>query len=136
MKKERPKTKGLRRIRQRAADAWQLPPDIPLSKWCEENVYLSPVWEATTGRYDLANRPYWREPLDSMLDPFVRQISIKKSTQVGGTLLMIAAVLGISQLDPAPAMLVGPDEVYTSEVCERAYAVSYTHLTLPTIYSV
>jgi phage terminase large subunit GpA-like protein len=45
-----------------------------------------------------------------------------KSTQVGGTLTLIAGVLALSQIDPAPSMIVGPDETYTTEVRDRTYA--------------
>ena len=113
---------ALSKIRALGSELWKPKKQIPLSEWVQEHVRLSPQWEATPGRYDLTNNPFWKEPLDALLDPMVRQISIKKSTQVGGTLLLISAILGLSELDPAPGMVVGPDELYTGEVKDRTYA--------------
>lgn len=101
---------------------WRPRKTISLSEWCEEHIRLSPDWEATPGRYNLRDNPFWREPLDAFLDPEVRQISVMKSTQVGGTMLLIAATLGLSELDPAPSMVVGPDEDYCKELRDRIYA--------------
>lgn len=113
---------ALQSLKEAGRQAWQPQAQVKLSEWVEERVRLSPEWEATPGKYDLTNNPFWREPLDSFLDPVVRQITIMKSTQVGGTLLLISAMLGLSELDPAPSMAVGPDELYCAEVRERTYA--------------
>ena len=118
------KSSGMKLIRSRSSESLSLPQKITLSEWCEKNVRLSPQWEATPGHYNLKDNPFWREPLDSLLDPATRQISVLKSTQVGGTLLLIAATLGISELDPAPAMIVGPDELYAKELSDRTYATA------------
>ena len=105
-----------------AAKAWKPKKAIRLSEWVHENVRLSPIWEATTGRYDVEQNPFWREILDAMIDSEVRQITVQKSTQIGGTLTLIAAIWGLSELDPSPAMVVGPDELYTIELRDRIYA--------------
>ena len=111
-------------IRASGAQVWRPRPPVKLSDWVEQNVRLSPEWEATPGRYNLRDNPFWREPLDAFLDPYVRHITVMKSTQVGGTLLLIAANLGLSKLDPAPAMLLGPDQDYAQEVRDRTYATA------------
>lgn len=114
---------AITRLRRCGAETWKPRDNIKLSDWCAEHVRLSEL-EASPGRYDLEANPFWRDVLDAMTDPLVRQISIKKSTQVGGTLLLIAATLGLSELDAAPSMIVGPDELYASEVKERTYAMA------------
>lgn len=87
-----------------------------------EHIRLSPEWEASPGRYNVEENPWVRRIIDAFMDPEVRQITLKKSTQVGGTLLLIAVMLGLSELDPAPSMMVGPDELYCYEVRDRTYA--------------
>lgn len=114
--------RAIDRIRHAGAQIWRPNIETRLSDWVEEHVRLSPEWEASPGRYNLRDNPFWREPLDAFLDPVVRQITVMKSTQVGGTLLLISAMLGLSELDPAPAMVAGPDELYAMEVKERTYA--------------
>jgi phage terminase large subunit GpA-like protein len=109
-------------LRTAGASAWRPKPFTSLADWCEEHIRLSPDWEATPGRYNLAENPFWREVIDAFLDPEVRHITLKKSTQVGGTLLLNAVALGLSELDPAPAMVVGPDELYCYELRDRIYA--------------
>lgn len=95
--------------------------EIRLSSYVEDTVRLSPLWEAGRGKYSLEDHPYWRDILNAMIDPEVRMISIIKSTRVGGTLAGIAAFLGISELDPAPAMIVTPDEPSGTELRDRLY---------------
>jgi phage terminase large subunit GpA-like protein len=101
---------------------WRPRADQKLSEWCEQSIRLSRDTEATPGRYDLSENPFWREIIDAFKDPEVRQISVKKSTQVGGTLLLIAVAWAISEFDPAPAMVVGPDELYCNELKDRIYS--------------
>ena len=83
---------------------------------------LSADYEADVGRYDLARRPYWRAVLDAFDDPEVEQIDVLKSTQVGGTLALIAAMLSRSALAPAPAIVVTPDRESAVELRDRVYS--------------
>lgn len=108
-------------LRRTAAKAWRSKHDVRLSELVEAHVRLSPTWEANRGKYDLTQNPFWRDILDAMTDPEVRQISICKSTRVGGTLLLIAAMLGISEVAPGPAMVVTPDEPSCIELRDRIY---------------
>ncbi len=104
------------------AAVWRPREEVSMSAWCAENVRLSPELEATSGNFNLEDNPFWADIIDVFLDPFVRQISVKKSTQIGGTLTLIAVAWALSEFDPAPMMIVGPDEVYCNELKERIYA--------------
>lgn len=104
------------------AATWMPRDDMRMSEWCETYVRLSPDTEASSGRYDLEENPFWREIIDAFQDPFVRQISVKKSTQVGGTITLIVVAWALSEFDPAPSMVVGPDELYCNELKDRVYA--------------
>ena len=92
-----------------------------LSDYCERTVRLSPDHEASRGSYDLTENPFWREILDAMWDREVREITVLKSTRVGGTLALIAAILGLTDLDPGPSMIVTPDETSGIELRDRLY---------------
>lgn len=104
------------------AATWMPRDEMPMSDWCVDTVRLSPELEASSGNFNLEDNPFWADIIDAFLDPFVRQISVKKSTQIGGTLTLIAVSWALSEFDPAPAMIVGPDEVYCNELKERIYA--------------
>lgn len=112
---------AIRELRSAVASAWKPKRVGSLAAHCESTVKLSPTWEAGRGSYDLKANPFWRQILDDMIDPDVREISVCKSTRVGGTLALIAAVLGLSELDPGPAMVVTPDEPSGIELRDRIY---------------
>ncbi len=112
---------GVLAIRKKRAEVWRPKEEIKLSDFCCRHIKLSPDWEAGRGRYNLDDNPFWREILDAQQDPYVREISIMKSTRVGGTLALIASILGLSELDPGPAMIVTPDDPSRIELCDRLY---------------
>ncbi len=80
--------------------------------------------EATRGRLDLAERPYWREVLQAIEHPDIVEVAIMASTQVGKTLILLASILWGSDNDPAPTMLVTPDQPSCIEARDRCYALA------------
>lgn len=112
---------AVKRLRKSVASAWRPKMEHRLSDYCEQTIRLSEYHEASRGPYDLKENPFWRDILDAMADPEVREISVLKSTRVGGTLALIAASLGLSHLDPGPGMVVTPDEVSGIELRDRIY---------------
>ena len=115
---------NMNRIRETAAEAWQ-PREFPATpEWCEQNVVLPPDTEATPGPFDLDRRPYWREPLAMLDDPVVETITIKKATQLGGTVSLLAAALSRSVIAPAPGMVVTPDRDSSHEMRDRLYGIA------------
>jgi len=114
-------SKGTREVRSSRSLVLLPKMEQRLSDFVCETVRLSPLWEAGRGKYNLDDNPFWRDILDAMMDPQVREITVMKSTRVGGTLLLISALLGLSELDPAPAMMVTPDEPSKIELRDRTY---------------
>lgn len=110
------------RLAQAAANAWRPVEKMPTPDWVAEHMHLASAVEATSGRYDLARRPFWRQILADFDDPECYYISVKKSTRVGGTLTNIAACLAASEIDPAPAMVVQPNRDAAIEFRDRLYA--------------
>lgn len=88
------------------------------AKWC---LRLDRQYEGTTARYDVESRPWWRQIIAAVTDPDVRSVTIKASTQVGKTLTLIAALLYLAENDPAPMMVVMPDEASAIEFRDRLY---------------
>ena len=75
----------------------------------------------SASRYDLDSRPWWRQILASIVDPEIRSVTVMASTQVGKTLTLQAAILYVAEHDPAPAMVVLPDESSAIEFRDRLY---------------
>jgi phage terminase large subunit GpA-like protein len=84
------------------------PPDLTMSQWADEHLYLSPEDSAEPGKYQVDRAPYQRGMLDAVSDPSIKEIVYCTSSQIGKT-LMAKAILGyyISQ-DPGPILVMQP----------------------------
>lgn len=100
---------------------WRPTPKLPTPDWCASRVQLSKQWEASPGPYNLDGNPFWREVLACFDDPEVSRITVLKSTQVGGTITSIAALLSRCELDPAPALFCVPNRDACVELRDRVY---------------
>lgn len=104
--------------------AWTPRDSISIVEWAEKNIRLSAEWEAGSGSLDLSRRPYWKDVLLAFDDPEVRKITVMKSSQVGGTITLIVAMLARAVLHPAPGMVVTPDRESAIELRDRVYATA------------
>lgn len=99
------------------------PRQIPrAADWCSQVLRMSPDVEASTGRYNTTERPYWEAVLDAFDDPTIENIVVKKSTQVGGTVTLWAHLLWKAVHKPTPVMVVLPDQESAIEFRDRVYA--------------
>lgn len=103
---------------EREKEAWQLPKDITVSEWADQNRMLDPMTSSEPGKWCTSRTPYLEEPMNAVLDPEVENIVLMMSTQVGKTECMLN-ILGyhISQ-DPAPTMWVMPNDDVAKEICK------------------
>lgn len=76
------------------------------SEWADEFFYLSPESAADPGRW--RTRPYQREPLDAMTDPHIEHVTFMKSSRVGYTKMLGAAIGSFIHQDPCPISVVQP----------------------------
>lgn len=109
-------------LRQRIADAWKILDPLKPSEWCPREFHLSPEVEASGGTFNIAGRPWWRDVLDSLVDPEVREVNVPAATQVGKTLVLVGMILWCASNAPAPAMVVTPDKDAAIELRDRVYA--------------
>lgn len=114
-------TANLAGIRAGIADAWRPREIVAPSEWCQKHLRLDPQVEATE-RFDLTGRPWWKDILDTLIDPEVRYMSVAAATQVGKTLLLVAMIIWCAVNAPAPAMVVTPDKDSAIELRDRVYA--------------
>jgi phage terminase large subunit GpA-like protein len=105
-----------------AAAAWR-PQELPTTPdWVVEHVRLPSDISANPGAFDLAARPFWREPLACMDDPEIESISLMGDAQIGKTVTLISMLESRMDLDPAPALVVGPDQDAMRELRDKVYA--------------
>lgn len=90
----------------RAMSAWRPPPELSLSKWADKFFVLSAETAAEPGRWHTL--PYQREPMDAITDPNVRMVVIQKSSRIGYTLMLSAAIGYFMEADPSSMMVVQP----------------------------
>jgi phage terminase large subunit GpA-like protein len=110
-------------LRASVSAAWRPRERVSPSEWIGARVKLSDL-EAQKGPYDLDDRPWWKEILDSVGDPTVRTIAIPASTQVGKTLALCAVILYLAENAPASALLVVPTADDAKEIRERLYRLA------------
>jgi len=97
-------------------EAWQPAPRPVRSQWCVEHIKIPSQTGAQPGSFDLAHgHPYIREILDAVDDPDIRRITFIACTQIGKTEAVKAIALSQGEVDRAPMMFAGPDQVYTRE---------------------
>jgi phage terminase large subunit GpA-like protein len=108
----------------RALARFRPPPRLKLSKWAESNIILPE--SARPGKY--RNWPYFIEPLDSMADPEVEQVTVVKATRVGFTKGMVIAIAAQIATNPSQNILFVPTDEdaadYSSEEIDPIFEAS------------
>ena len=84
------------------------PPDLSLSEWSENYLYLSPEASSLSGRFRFDRAPYQRECFDALSDPHTRKVVIMAASQTLKTQSVLAYIGYIIHLDPAPILCVQP----------------------------
>lgn len=84
------------------------PPRLRLSSWADAKFYLSAEAAAEPGRWTCL--PYQREPMDCFSDPRIEQITFMKSSRIGFTKMMNAAIGYHVEHDPCPILVIQPTE--------------------------
>ncbi|HEY1064752.1 MAG TPA: phage terminase large subunit family protein, partial [Pirellulales bacterium] len=118
------KTTGLRKLLPEIAEVWRVEERPSLVDWSERTVRMPAETSAFPGPVDLRNRfPYAVGILEALDKPETQDATIMASSQIGKTITMLLAMLGLGQLSPSPAMLVTPDRPSMIEMRDRAYAM-------------
>ncbi|WP_438770034.1 phage terminase large subunit family protein [Brevibacillus sp. JB24b] len=90
------------------AKLWAPPPDLTVSQWADANRRLSPEASAEPGRWNTDRAPYQREIMDAINDPYVTEIVVKSSAQVGKSELILNSLGYFIDHDPSPVILLQP----------------------------
>ena len=95
------------------------PEDRPIWQWAEEHIYLSPRQPtAFPGQYRSALTPYVRGIFDALQSPKYWLVTVMKGAQTGLTLLSHIWVAHNCHQNPAPTLIVFPNEKQAQSVSE------------------
>lgn len=84
------------------------PPDLTVSQWADEFRMLSPEASSEPGRWRTDRAPHLRAIMDAITDPAIETIVFMKSSQVGGTEVLLNAIGYTIDLDPSPTLVIQP----------------------------
>lgn len=84
------------------------PPRLSLSEWADRYRRLPAESAAEPGYWSTARVPYLREILDAVTDGAIETVVLVKSSQVGGTEVLLNAIGYHAHVDPAPILLLEP----------------------------
>lgn len=98
----------MRLFRRIANQALTPPPKLTVSEWADEHRRLSSEASAEAGRWRTSRAEYQREIMDAINDPFVEDIVIMASAQVGKSEIILNALGYYIHYDPSPILLIQP----------------------------
>jgi len=87
---------------------WQLPEKYTVSQWSDIYRVLDQRISAEPGPWHTDRTPYLREIMNAFADPYVEEITIKSSTQIGKTESILNMLAYAIDQDPGPALVVMP----------------------------
>lgn len=101
-------TKKLNSCIRRALKGMKAPEDLTLTEWADKYLILSPESSAEPGHYRSSRTPYIKEIMDSFTDPRVHNIVFVAASQVGKSVMEMAAIGYIIDQDPGSIMYIHP----------------------------
>lgn len=104
------------------------PERATVSEWVDRNIVLGGD-SAEPGPYHTERTPYVREWQDSAAIPWVHQVTIVKSTQVGGSVALLNVLAYAISEDPGPITWVMPTREDASEFGENRVLPMVDHST-------
>lgn len=107
-KMDKKEEKKLNRTIHKALKGMKAPEDLTLTEWADKYLMLSPENSAEPGHYRSARTPYIREIMDSFTDPRVRNIVFVAASQVGKSVMEMAAIGYIIDQDPGSILYIHP----------------------------
>ena len=91
---------------------------LTVTQWADRKRVL-PATSSMPGRWRTSFTPYLAGIMDAFTDPEIEEISILKSTQVGGTEVILNMMGYVIEQDPSPTMVVYPTESLGEYISEN-----------------
>lgn len=82
-------------------------PPMTVTEWAEKNMIL-PAGSNEPGHYSSKNMPFQRAIMDAITDPYVQDVSVMSSAQIGKTTMLLCGIGYYIDYEPATQLLVLP----------------------------
>lgn len=82
-------------------------PPMTVTEWAEAHMVL-PAGSNEPGRYSSKNMPFQADIMNAITDPYVKDVSVMSSAQVGKTTMILCGIGYYIDYEPATQMLVLP----------------------------
>ncbi|CEA05749.1 Phage terminase large subunit (GpA) [Metalysinibacillus saudimassiliensis] len=105
-----------------AKQALMPPPKLTVSEWADEHRRLSSEASAESGRWRTSRAEYQREIMDAINDPYVEDIVIMASAQVGKSEIILNGLGYYIHYDPSPILLIQPTEAKAKDFSKERVA--------------
>lgn len=89
--------------------------NLTVSEWAERYRVLD-EGSSISGRWSNDVTPYLVEIMDTINDPYIREIYLCKASQLGGTEALLNMLLYIADKEPAPTMIVYPSDDLAKDI--------------------
>lgn len=95
------------------------PPELTVSQWADQHRMLSPESSSEPGRWRTDRVAYMRGIMDAFNDPTVREIVVKKGTQLAYTESLLNIVGYCIDVEPGPILWLLPDQKAVDEISKN-----------------
>lgn len=109
-------------IEARLRGALRPPPNYKISEWADANRILSPSVTAFPGPWKTSRSPYMKFIMDIITDPYVEQVTLIMSAQIGKTELLNNIMGYYIDNDPGPILFVMPTKELSEEYSKRSFS--------------
>lgn len=91
-------------------EAWKPPDRMTVSEWADKYIYIPAQTSITSAnmKWKTDLTPYLREIMDTYNDPYIEEVVFCKSTQVGGTVMLLNILGYIIDQEPSSMLVVYP----------------------------
>lgn len=98
------------------------PSDLTVSEWADMHRRLSRESSAEAGQWRTSRTPYLKEIMDAINDPYVEDIVIMASAQVGKSEILLNALGYFIDYDPSPILFIQPTEAKAKDFSKERVA--------------
>lgn len=98
------------------------PPTLTVSEWADLYRYLSPETSAYPGKWQTGRAEYLRGIMEAISDPYVEEVIIMSSAQVGKTSVIENALGYYIDNDPGPILAIFPKDAKAKEFSQERLA--------------
>ena len=98
------------------------PPDLTVSEWADQHRRLSRESSAEAGQWRTSRTPYLRGIMDAVNNPYIEDLVIMASAQVGKSEILLNILGYFIDYDPSPMLFIQPTEAKAKDFSKERIA--------------